>query len=767
MNIIRTLLLSILVLTTLVVKAQKVGLVLSGGGSKGVVHIGVIRALEEAEIPIDYITGTSMGAIIGGLYAAGYTPDEMEALITSAEFNYWSTGKIDPAYKYYFKLPVKNASWLDLKFNIDSLIKPSIPTNLISPMMMDFAFLELFASASAAAKYNFDSLMVPFRCLASDISKAQQVILAKGDLGSAIRASMTFPFYFKPIMIDSVLLFDGGMYNNFPSDIMLKHFNPDIIIGSQASANAETPQANNVFSQIENMLMMKTNFNVICENSVMIKPNIVDVNVVDFGHTAAFIDSGYIQARRMIPEIRQFVVEVRTRQEVDSLREAFNKTKPDLNIGTFEIKGLKRSQYQYMKQLLNRQSVTLPDGSTAMLLTLDMVKPQYYRFIAEGRIGSIYPRMQYHPNIGKYNLALDIERQNQLVTEIGGAITSSSVNELFLQLKYFLWTSRSMQFTANSYFGRFYNSALFETRIDIPDSKPYFISAGFVFNKFNYFRTLTFFYADEDPYFLIEKEQFGYVSLGIPVKNDGKIVFDLPFGVLRDRYYQTNTYSRLDVLDRTSFSFIAPGVLFEIHSLNHKEYANSGVNFKAEINLVTGTEYFYPGTTSPEQENLKVQHFWIQGKLEYENYFAKYKQIRFGLYSQLNYSTQYHFTNYTSSILSSIVFQPIPESTIRFMPLYRSNQFVAVGSKNVYSITNNFDFRVEGYLMVTKDALVNDQIAAQPSSLIQFNPLASSVLVYRTPIGPISMNLNYYSGEDKPFSFFLKLGYLIFNRRPF
>ncbi len=766
-NILRALLLCILVLGTMGVNAQKVGLVLSGGGSKGVAHIGVIRALEEAEIPIDYITGTSMGAIIGGLYAAGYSPDEMEDLISSPEFNYWSTGKIDPAYKYYFKLPVQNASWLDLKFNIDSVIKPSIPTNIISPMMMDFAFLELFASASAAAQYDFDSLMVPFRCMASDISKAEQVVLSEGDLGSAIRASMTFPFYFKPIMIDSVLLFDGGMYNNFPSDVMLAHFNPDIIIGSQASANAETPQANNVFSQIENMLMMKSNFNVICDNSVMIKPNLIDVNVVDFGHTAAFIDSGYIQAKRMIPEIRQFVVESRTEHQVDSLRNAFNKGKPPLHIGTVEIKGLKRSQYHYMKQLLNRESVILPDGTETTLLTLDMVKPQYYRFIGEGKIGSIYPTMKYIPNLGTYNLALDIERQNQLVTEIGGAITSSSVNELFLQLKYFLWTSRSMQFTANSYFGRFYNSALFETRIDIPASKPYFLSAGFVFNKFNYFKTLTFFYADEDPYFLIEKEQFGYLSIGIPVKNDGKIVFDLPFGVLRDRYYQTNTYSRLDLLDRTSFSFISPGVLYEVYSLNHKEYANSGVHFRSEVSLVSGTEYFYPGTTAPDQRNLKIQHTWLQGKLEYENYFAKYKQISFGLYSQLNYSTQYHFTNYTSSILSSVAFQPIPESTIRFMPLYRSNKFLAIGSKNVYSITKNFDFRLEGYLMVTKDALLNNGTVVQPSSIIQFNPMASSVLVYRTPIGPISMNLNYYSGEDKPLSFFLKLGYLIFNRRPF
>src|SRR5512145_530642 len=111
----KLLLLITCLLGTIPLNAQKVGLVLSGGGSKGVAHIGVIRALEEAEIPIDYITGTSMGAIIGGLYAAGYSPDEMEELINSAEFKNWSTGTIDPKYTYYFKAPARTAAWADFK----------------------------------------------------------------------------------------------------------------------------------------------------------------------------------------------------------------------------------------------------------------------------------------------------------------------------------------------------------------------------------------------------------------------------------------------------------------------------------------------------------------------------------------------------------------------------------------------------------------------------------------------------------------------------
>ena len=176
--------------------SQKVGLVLSGGGSRGVAHIGVIRALEENGVPIDYIAGTSMGAIIGGLYAAGYSPDDMEKLFLSKAFAEWVAGKIDDKYVYYFKKESPNASWIDLRFTYDQTIKPKIPTNIVSPFQMDFEFMEIFAGANAVAKGNFDSLFVPFRCMASDIYKNEAVTLRNGDLGKSIRASMTFPFYF-------------------------------------------------------------------------------------------------------------------------------------------------------------------------------------------------------------------------------------------------------------------------------------------------------------------------------------------------------------------------------------------------------------------------------------------------------------------------------------------------------------------------------------------------------------------------------------------
>src|ERR1700677_3280039 len=121
--------------------SQKVGLVLSGGGASGLAHIGVIKALEENHIPIDYVTGTSMGAFIGALYAAGYSPGEMEKLVISPRFQAIAKGVVDNKFIYYFKQKSADAGWISFRFSLDTSIITSIPTHLISPIPVDFEVL--------------------------------------------------------------------------------------------------------------------------------------------------------------------------------------------------------------------------------------------------------------------------------------------------------------------------------------------------------------------------------------------------------------------------------------------------------------------------------------------------------------------------------------------------------------------------------------------------------------------------------------------------
>ncbi|MDR0711809.1 MAG: patatin-like phospholipase family protein, partial [Prevotellaceae bacterium] len=166
--------------------AQRVSLVLSGGGARGVVHLGVIKALEENGVPIDAIAGTSIGAIVGGMYAAGYTPGETKDYFLSADFKRWSSGSYESEGSYFFKKLDPDAEFFGLTANINRRFRGKfiLPTNYILPYQMDFAFMQLFFGANAVAGSCFDSLMIPFRALSYNAYDKRAYAPGSGDLGT-------------------------------------------------------------------------------------------------------------------------------------------------------------------------------------------------------------------------------------------------------------------------------------------------------------------------------------------------------------------------------------------------------------------------------------------------------------------------------------------------------------------------------------------------------------------------------------------------------
>jgi len=751
-----------------VVNAQKVALVLSGGGAKGVTHIGVLRALEENGIPINYIAGTSMGAIIGGLYAAGYSPDEMQYMITSEEFKSWISGKIDPKYIYFFRKQQPDASWFTFKFRYDSVLSTSLPTNIISPVQMDVALMEIFSSASAVSRYNFDSLFIPFRCVAADIAENKPLVMKKGDLGTSIRASMTFPFYFKPIRIDGKLLFDGGMYNNFPSDVAFNDFNPDIIIGSKAASNYRPPDENDVLSQIQTMLMEKTEFNLYCDNGVLIEPHLKIVNLTDFSHTEEFIDSGYVAALRAIPAIRSFVTDTVSVKDIQARRKAFNDRKPQLRIKDILVDGLNKNQYIYTNRSLrsNYSMRRILHGDSSNM-SMSELKPEYFKLIAEDRIDNPFPRLQFDTLSGLFNMHIDAKRENKLFAELGGLISSSTTNEIFMQVQYNYWGKQAVSTLLNGYFGRFYNSATARARIDFPADNPYFIEASYTGNQWNYFKTSTYFFDDKTPSYVIEHDNYFTMEGGIPTSSKGKAVIGGETGRRRFDYYQVNYFSRLDTTDKAYFDFYSPYIYWEINSLNRKQYANKGVRFYAGLRYINGREKNDPGSTSSDSTEFTAYHNWVQFKLSYENYFLKTDKFNLGFLVEGVFSTQDFFHNYTSTMLISPAFAPLPEMRTWILPRYHTTNYASGGLRTVMTLIKNVDFRMEGYVMVPfREIRMNDDLRAVYGAEVNTTHfIASSSLVYQSPLGPVSLSLSYYEHKESPFSLLLNLGYIIFNKR--
>jgi len=281
---------------TTILFSQKTGLVLSGGGAPGIAHIGVLKALEENEIPIDYITGTSIGALIGGMYALGMSSDEMIAFFKSPEFKKWK--RID------IRLQKKNI----------------LPYRIINSETVQQSLEMLTAQAQISSKANFDSLFVPFRCVASDIHNKRPYLFSQGNLATAIRASMSYPFLFEATEVDSLLLFDGGIYNNFPTDIMLQCFKPDLMIGCIVAFNPPKATSGDIVMQLQNMIVHDTNYEIPDSLGINIKPDLKAISVFDFTEIDKLVEIGYQQTLRQMDSIRLKINHYRPLSEIQQKR---------------------------------------------------------------------------------------------------------------------------------------------------------------------------------------------------------------------------------------------------------------------------------------------------------------------------------------------------------------------------------------------------------------------------------------------------------------
>jgi len=260
--------------------SQKVGLVLSGGGAPGIAHIGMIKALEENNIPIDYISGTSIGALIGGMYASGYSPDEMIRFFKSSDFRKMKRFEIRFPKKYF------------------------LPTHIIKPQKVQIGLEKLTGQATKLSGGNFDSLFVPFRCVASDVYRKEPFVFSKGDLATAIRASMTFPFVFEATKVENRLLFDGGIYNNFPADIMQQSFHPDFMIGSVVAYNPPQADPNDILMQLQNMIINDTNYSIADSLGIVLNFDLKKKSMFDFSQIDSLVNIGYQETKKQIEQIK-------------------------------------------------------------------------------------------------------------------------------------------------------------------------------------------------------------------------------------------------------------------------------------------------------------------------------------------------------------------------------------------------------------------------------------------------------------------------------
>jgi NTE family protein len=282
----------------------KIGMVLSGGGARGLAHIGVLKVLEEAGIQTDIITGTSMGGIIAGLYASGYSAEELSTINANADWdailsndvplnNIVMEEKEDYA-RYILELPIRDK-------------KLQLPSGLIEGQQLSELFSQL--TWNSAGLTSFDSLSIPFRCTASDIIKGKVVLFDHGDLSTAMRTSMAIPSVFTPVFADSTsLLVDGGLMRNFPVQEAI-NMGADIIIGVYVGYSARVNAYE--YNSMKNILTRTTMINGVSDSKkqlelpdILIKPDLKGFSPASFNSNLTIEKRGEEAARKIFDQLK-------------------------------------------------------------------------------------------------------------------------------------------------------------------------------------------------------------------------------------------------------------------------------------------------------------------------------------------------------------------------------------------------------------------------------------------------------------------------------
>ena len=754
---------------TLTLQAQKVGLVLSGGGAKGLAHIGTLKALEENNIPIDYITGTSMGGIVGAMYAAGYSPQQIEKIALSDEFQDWVSGRYKSDYSFFFQKNSANASSLNAKLAIDTSLRLNFRPNLVNDIPLNFALLELFSQASAISKDNFDNLFVPFRCMVSDVLSQNSIAVKKGSLAEAVRGTMTVPLVYRPIKLDGKYVFDGGLYNNFPVDILKKEFNPDYVIGANVSSKTFNEYPKNSDDRLMRRLMIymflaKSDSTLVGANGVYIEPNLTGYSVTNFNPVAALIKQGYDATMADMPQIKKAVKRRVSQVELANRRNDFNNKKPELLFSNVVVSGVNSQQKRYIERLFKRDQATF---------NLDDIKQGYYKLVADETFEAIYPRISYNAASDNYIFEILAQPKKSIKLDFGGVISTRPISNVFLGVQYNYLDRRAYTFGTNFYSGRFYESVQMNGRVDYPSKLPLFLSAELTYNHFNFYNNSQIFIENPHPTYIEQSDRKIELQAGFPLNKNTKVTFSTSFINNNDRYSPTNSFNVGDVLDQTIFNGLRLNLSFEQNTLDRKQYASKGRDFLFSLNYFTGKENYTPGNIFRSTDlynyvgiNRQFRE-WFNLKVSDENYFLHKKKYSLGYLAEGVVSNQPLFSNYYSSLLVAPAFYPLQDSRSLFLEKFRASTYVAGGLKNIFKLRRSLEARVEGYLFLPFREIeqAGFQQAQNDAAFSKIHYAGTAGLVYQTPVGPVSLSYNLYDDPIKRNGVLLHLGFIIYNKR--
>ncbi|MCK4991092.1 MAG: patatin-like phospholipase family protein, partial [Bacteroidales bacterium] len=345
----------------------------------------------------------------------------------------------------------------------------------------------------------FDSLFVPFLCVSADISNSKEMVFRKGDLAQAVRASMTFPLYFRPIVVDGNIMYDGGIYNNFPLDHMKEHFQPDVIIGSKAAEGNSPPDEFDLMGQIENMVMKPTSYRIDPADGILLDLDLKKESLLAFDKLDEFVDAGYRTTVQKMDSIKMMV----PREAEDSIalnqrRKAFIDAWPELRFKKFEIEGLNEKQKDYVERSIRKKD---------SVMSVKDFKREYLKLASDKSLLYIYPRAEYNPEDSLYTLRLRVIPEAPLEARFGLFFASTGLAQTYLGFSYRAISEVSSHLMGSIQFGRLYDGVNLGLRFDYPSRIPLYFQGSFNYNGIDYNSyNSNFFFEDLKPSYITEDE---------------------------------------------------------------------------------------------------------------------------------------------------------------------------------------------------------------------------------------------------------------------
>lgn len=725
-----------------------VGLVLTGGGARGAAHVGVIQALEESHIPIDFVVGTSVGALVGGYYAAGWRPEAMKELLSTLEFQSRVTGKpLDP---YDFSTDFGAPGIFSIHLGI---AQSGVKGHLISSLPLDWALMQELSPASSAAGANFDSLMVPFRCVGSDVLAKTDTVFSHGYLPEKIRASISFPFYMRPVWMEGRPIYDGGLYNNRPVDVMVEEFDPDIILISGTESAISNFESDALITQIEALVMqhnvadaprLAQTFEIISE---------LESGTLDFDKVDQACEAGYSSGLEFVASNGDKLPVEGSTQSISAKRNAFLSTLSAFDVSETQVSGLGKHQQVYAEGLLR---------FAKKKAIAEALKKRVFFLEANAFIGRVFPRAKL--NDEAFTVQIDVVEERSLKFTVGGGASSQPLSMGHAALEYAHFGRIPKVAKLSGSLGTLYSDLGLGIAFHHAGKLPWIAEPLFAIRRWNYTRDLVGFLQEIRPTFFNSSE----------LEWGGRFTFPsgtrsaLRLSVLRiqslDRTYSNWLFSSSDPLNEDRFMGSVIGLNWSHKGLNHRQYPTAGSRFQIGGQFHRGyyASLFTPEDALDTRDSINKDLRFFRGLAQFEAYVPITEKFVFGVKAEGRMSSETLRSTHRGSLAQAASYSPMPGSKAVFLEHFRGYNFGAVAAVLDWTVLHGIHLRSEIHLFKATEGIVSGAKGPRLDSAVPSFWMGGFHAWKELPIGPISAGIEYYKSERSPLFFEVLLGYRLF-----